>query len=284
MDSSFIKACKEGNLEEAINIYNRDKPNIHTDNDLAFRSACIIGHINIAQWLYSLEDKPNIHTDNDLAFRYACINGYINIAQWLYELEDKPNIHALDDFAFRYACYYGHINIAQWLFGLDDKPNIHAEDDYAFRFACFYGHINIAQWLFGLDDKPNIHAEDDFAFKFVCYNGHINIASWLLSICNNYHIEIKDNRIKSWKIKNSLKDLYENKEYDKIIDKLKIQKNDDIILETCSICYEENSNFLTSCKHTFCIDCFMMWYIGHNKKQCCYCKQNIIIEKCTVKN
>ena len=220
MDSSFIKACKEGNLEEAINIYNKD--------------------------------KPNIHADNDLAFRYACINGYINIAQWLYELEDKPNIHALDDFAFIYAC--------------------------------FYGHINIAQWLFGFDDKPNIHALDDFAFRFACYKEHINIASWLVSICDDYHIEIEYGKIKNWKIKNSLQDLYENKEYDKIIEKLKIQKNDDVEIETCSICYEENSNFLTSCNHNFCIDCFMEWYIGHNKKECSYCMQNIIIEKCTVKN
>ena len=219
MDSSFIKACKEENLEEAITIYNKD----------------------------------------------------------------KPNIHAIDDEAFRYACYNGHINIAQWLYSLEDKPNIHAKNEEAFRYACYDGYINIAQWLFGLEDKPNIHADDDEAFRFACLNGHINIAQWLVSICDDYHIEIEDGEIKSWKIKNSLQDLYENKEYNKIIEKLKIQKNDDIEIETCSICYEDNSNFLTSCKHTFCIDCFMMWYIGHNKKVCSYCMQNINIEKCIVK-
>ena len=215
-------------------------------------------------------------------FINACRDGNLEEAIYIYN-KYKPNIHAEDDEVFRFACKNGHINIAQWLYGLEDKPNIHIEDEYAFRLACKYGHINIAQWLYGLEDKPNIHAVDDEAFRFACKNGHINIAQWLTIICNDYYIEIIDNKIKSWKIKNSLEDFYENKDYDKIIDILKIQKNNNIILETCSICYEENSNFLTSCKHTFCIECFMMWYIEHNKKVCSYCMQNIEIEKCTVK-
>ena len=28
---------------------------------------------------------------------------------------------------------------------------------------------------------------------------------------------------------------------------------------------------------------FLMWYICDNKKECCYCKQNSIIEICIVK-
>jgi hypothetical protein len=284
MSDSFINACKEGNLEEAINIYTKHKPNIHALDDYAFRLACSQGHLNIASWLYGLEDKPNIHAFDDCAFRSACYYGHINIAQWLYGLKDKPNIHAVDDEAFRYACKNGHIKITQWLYGLEDKPNIHTDDDYAFRYACYFGHINIAQWLYGLDDKPNIHAKDDYAFRYACYEGHINIASWLSTICDDYHIEIEDNEIKNWKIKNSLQDFYDNKEYNKIIDKLKIQLKDDIQIETCSICYEDNANFLTSCKHSFCVECFIMWYIGHNKKQCSYCMQNIDIVKCTIKN
>jgi hypothetical protein len=97
MTDSFIIACIKGKLEEAINIYNKDKPNIHAKDDFAFRYACFYRHINIAQWLYGLDDKPNIHAKDDEAFRYACNNGHINIAQWLYGLEDKPNIHAIDD-------------------------------------------------------------------------------------------------------------------------------------------------------------------------------------------
>jgi hypothetical protein len=172
---------------------------------------------------------------------------------------------------------------------LYDKPNIHARDDEVFRNVCMFGHINTAQWFMTLDDKPNIHALDDEVFRYACMFGHINMAQWLMTICDDYHVEIEDDEIKdweinNWEIKNSLQDLYDSKEYDKIIEKLKIGKKDNIPIEICSICYDNNSNFLTSCNHNFCVECFMMWYIEHNKKQCSYCMQNIDIEKCAVKN
>jgi len=34
----------------------------------------------------------------------------------------------------------------------------------------------------------------------VCFGEHIEIANWLVDICDNYYIEIEDNKIKSWKI------------------------------------------------------------------------------------
>jgi len=73
--------------------------------------------------------------------------------------------------------------------------------------------------------------------------------------------KIKNRKIKNRKIKNSLHDLYDKKEYNKIIDKLKIQIKDDIKIESCSICYDDNFIFLTSCKHHFFIECFIIWYI-----------------------
>jgi len=70
-----------------------------------------------------------------------------------------------------------------------------------------------------------------------------------------------------------------------IIEKLKIQRKDfKINLEDkCVICFKEDYNFLSSCNHSYCLDCFLIWYIGYDKKECCYCKQNIIIDNCCVK-
>jgi ankyrin repeat protein len=286
MEESFKKLCREGKLEEAQKIYNENNINIHAVNNEAFRDACFNGHIEIVKWLINLDDKPYIHANNDEAFRSACFYGHIEIAKWLINLDDKPDIHAVDDFAFIYACFNGHIEIAKWLMTLDDKPNIHANNDCVFRFACCNGHIEIAKWLINLDDKPNIHANNDEAFRYACFYGHIEMAKWLVTICDDYYIEIKNNKIKSYKIKNRLQDLFDNKEYDKIIDKLKIQRKEIIIdkEDKCCICFTEEYNFLSSCNHCFCLECFLIWNIKHDKKECCYCKQNIIIEKCIVKS
>ena len=187
--------------------------------------------------------------------------------------------------AFINACRDGILYEAQRLYNIY-KPNIHAVNDLVFRYACCNGHIEIAKWLMTLDDKPNIHAKDDQAFIYACSAGHIEIAKWLVTICDDYYIEIKDSQIKNWKIKNSLQDLYDKKEYNKIIDKLKIQRAEIICNkeDKCCICFSEDYNFLSSCNHCYCLDCFLMWKIKHNKNECCYCKQNIIIEKCIVKN
>ena len=51
MNYPFITACKEGNLEEAINIYNKDKPNIYSENDEVYRDARYFNKTNIIKWL-----------------------------------------------------------------------------------------------------------------------------------------------------------------------------------------------------------------------------------------
>jgi len=69
-----------------------------------------------------------------------------------------------------------------------------------------------------------------------------------------------------------------------LLDKLNIAKIDKIeyIDKVCSICFGIEPNFTTSCNHIFCFDCFLTWYICHNKKECSYCRQEIIIDKCKV--
>jgi hypothetical protein len=265
------------------------KPNIHAENEFAFINACGNGHLNIVSWLYGLDDNPNIHANNDEAFSFACIDGHINIVQWLYGLDDKPNIHANNDEAFRFACEKGHINIVQWLYGLDDKPNIHANNDYAFRWSCKNGHINIAQWLYELDDKTNIRNFDDYVFRYACINNNIDIAKWLVIIEDNYSIEIKNNSIINCKIRNGINELFNKKEYMKIVENLCIKKvNFEIEKDNkCCICFSENYNFMSSCNHYFCFECFFTWFfINRNNikcKKCCYCNQDIFFHNCAVK-
>lgn len=79
--------------------------------------------------------------------------------------------------------------------------------------------------------------------------------------------------------------IYIKKDYDAIIKKLGIQKKEFNLISDnkCCICYNDNYNFYTSCNHPFCFDCFLIWYIKHNNKECSYCKQKIISELCSIK-
>ena len=307
----FINLCWEGKLEEAKLMYeNAIIPiDIHANNDEAFRMACCWGHLETAQWLYSLGDV-DIHTDDEYAFRWACshkhletakwlyslggvnihtrffcmacCNGYLEIAQWLYSLgetEGVPiDIHFIDDTAFRYACDWGHLETAQWLYSIG--ANIHACDDDAFRAVCCRGHLDIAQWLYSVG--VNIHTDDEYAFRWACRNGHLEIAQWLYSI-GGIDIHANNNNVFRYSPKiilewlntleqNPVIGLLRQNKFQEVFDSLSTKQIDDI---TCRICLDDAPEYpITPCtfNHCYCLQCAYSWYKIH-KKECMLCKQ-----------
>jgi hypothetical protein len=106
--------------------------------------------------------------------------------------------------------------------------NIHAENEYAFRMSCFKGKIEIAKWLMKISKENgeviNIHAENKHAFILSCRYGYIEVAKWLCSLCDEYYIEIENNKIVKYGIKNMYdKFLDENKGIGKIMRKLRMK-------------------------------------------------------------
>jgi len=95
---------------------------IHAQNDSAFRESCTHGHLDIAQWLYTL-GNINVHQQDDHNFHWSCAYGKLNVAKWLYSLENV-DIHAYNDFAFRCNCVSGHLDVAKWLINICDDYEI----------------------------------------------------------------------------------------------------------------------------------------------------------------
>ena len=152
----------------------------------AFVSACALGHLRVAKWLWGLDPKkrPNHRAQNDKAFVRACTRGYFRVAQWLWDLvpSNRPNIHADGDLAFLGACDNNYLRVAQWLWDLvpSDRSDPRMLDDKIFRNACISGYEPMMLWLWKIAPSIKERLVTDKHFWAACYHkGHKNIDQWL---------------------------------------------------------------------------------------------------------
>jgi len=106
--------------------------------------------------------------------------------------------------------------------------NIHAGNDEAFMSSCRNGCLEVIKWLIEIlkenGEMININKYYERVFRWSCYFGNKEVAKWLCSLFNNYYIEIKNNKIIKYGIKNMYdKYLDENKGIKKIIKKLQLK-------------------------------------------------------------
>ena len=209
---SFRIACIQGHLEVVKIIYNLYIiHNIHNEwINIIFNECCNFGQFHIILWLYS-----NFHIDleyeNDESitpFANVCLNGHLEIAQWLYSIDQNVlNINTFysneyninndlklcknysDNFVL--SCESGNLKIPQWLLKISPNINIHRFNDYAFYRVCNLGHIEVAQWLYNIDKNIDFKYNEEFTnknenfFSLVCSNGYLNLAIWIFSIDND---------------------------------------------------------------------------------------------------
>jgi len=185
---------------------------------------------------YYLEDCLKSDWNITDLFVILCYYGYKETIEWLTEISKKNgemiNIHTNNEEAFVESCRNGHLELAKWLIEFSKENgeiiNIHAKNEEAFRLSCFFKCLKIVKWLIEIskenDEIINIHAKDEEAFSWCCRNGNIEIAKWLCSLCDEYYIEIKDNKIVKYGIKNIYnKYLDENKGIKKVIKRLQLK-------------------------------------------------------------
>jgi hypothetical protein len=187
--SIFPKVCEQGHLEIAQWLYSLEsKTHFRKQRTQAFILAIKKGHYEVAKWLVSL-GEVDIHITCDAAFRFVCDAGHLEMAQWLYSL-GQVDIHVCDEEAFRWACQNGHLAIVQWLYSLDGTINISVYNHQAFRDACANGNLELSQWLYQIGGSDfNIHMFEDEPFRYACESGHLEIAKWLYSLGDiNIHV------------------------------------------------------------------------------------------------
>ena len=265
-DWAFRESCKNGHKHvcEWLLEINPDI-NISKNNDIIFRETCEAGQTEMAKWLFKIKPNIDISTWNEYAFLAACSNGHLETIKWLLEIKPDINISASDNYgnnaAFRVACKYDYIKIAKWLLevkpGLDvsvrdfddgfDENDENDDDEYGiespFRLACYYGNINIVKWLLKIKPDINITAVNNFAFIKSCENNEIEVAQFLQSLKpEKYYLETSDNKIINYFV-------------NKIVIKNTYPFGERYDIEICPICYQNQSDIITNCKHQYCNKC-----------------------------
>ena len=255
----FGMSISRGNLEMLKWIESLKVVDIHYNYDQFFRSACSFGKLEIAKWLYSF-GNVDIHAFMDSAFLTSCSENHVEVAKWLYSLGGY-NLHFEDDLFFKFICQQGNIYILQWLHDINEF-NVHYQDDFYFRLSCNLNHLEQSKWIYSLGNV-NIKSNRNEVFRLACNSNNIEMALWLESINpEEYKVIINNNLITNWKINKIIKMIGEKK----------------VEITECPICFEKNTDLITSCNHQFCKNCFKNYAESQDysieELPCPYCRQS----------
>ena len=175
-DDMFILACKQGNLQLAYAIKQKN-PNVIelSKSRYAFIVSCLHGQLLLAQWL--LSEVPTID-NHEIAFLKSCSNGHVHVAEWI--LKVKPTINIKK--AFRCACVNGKINCVKWLYLLnkDNIQNFATISCELFRACCLNEQFEVCSWL--LKISPYDFEKFEHAFIHAMYQSNLRAVKWLYKI------------------------------------------------------------------------------------------------------
>lgn len=184
--NGFIECCKAGNLTNAEYLYSLRKGalglffrhvDVNAQNNLAFRSALMCGHIDVAHWLYYLNNHHVNLSQCDInginLFELVCLAGAITTAKWLWQFD----IFVLSVDLFEKCFGKGYSHIVEWMCNFDHiNQYVLGNSQKLFELACVKGHLNISQFIHG--KYPVNHLANSNLVKEIIKYHHVKIVMW----------------------------------------------------------------------------------------------------------
>ena len=130
INQQFFTKCMESNIEDIIAFYevNKLQMNINLRDDKLIKNLCVVGHLAILQWLYSINNEIRFKLDVIIE---TCTNGKCDVLKWIYSIqkEEFANLEYNNHYAFRTACKNNFIEVATFLQLINPKYKMIIEDN-----------------------------------------------------------------------------------------------------------------------------------------------------------
>jgi hypothetical protein len=164
-----------------------------------------------------------------------------------------------EDALYMLCDHDSNVRALQWLYSV--RPEISEMFQELFSYSCMRGKLEIARYMY--DIKPDLLNDD--VFLVACENNRIRIVEWIHSLQpERYQFTInEEGRV----IPNIVVVIDEIQHH--LLREKHVSES-----ASCSICYEEGANVITSCSHTYCTTCIQEW-MGR-QRNCVYCRKSLM--------
>jgi hypothetical protein len=235
--------------------------NYHTFNDgqQAFRYATMQGQVKLAKLVLEMNRSVNISAGNEHAFRHACKGGHIKMAKWL--LRKKPTIEmtSLNNWAMHSVIERGHIGLFSWL---QEKLPMRLTESNWMEIHRLMPHQRYERQQLLLQPwrlPPRIHRRMFFDDYIPVEPVEIDLGG---SEDDNYMMMLMEDVPLLSEVDITPKPKFR---ICNTIEKQTLVKE----CETCAVCYEKESDIITTCDHMYCEKCILKWTRKHDTCPMC---------------
>lgn len=306
---AILISARYGNLEIMNQLWewmeNDDKESVIENYEEIVSKVCEKGQLGTLQQLFMWNHSMIVQPYFDTCFAIGCENNHLELAQYLYSINPRVDIHYNDEEPFRMACYYGNMEVleqlVEWGNMMQYPIDIHANNDEAFKLACSNYQMHIINKLFELSimspQKIDFSHDNYVVISELLTDNKFDIARKLFQldprqtltglVIHSYKIPLNAEKVfveKSLEVYNVFRDLSEEiiKNLPLWIRKIYLKNRLKMALSElpedknpveCLVCKDKMTTNVTLCKHQFCMECLEQWI--KKSSTCPYCRSNL---------